>query len=203
MARLIPDHAPESFLKQRLTKIGREGCAKAMVDTVVAYEGGLRCRAEHVGSGAVVVTDAPTDNHGLGNGFSPTDLLSVSLGSCILSVMGIAAQSMDVELSGATAVVSKKDGQLSPSYRPDFGNRAGARQLRQQATGRARSGCSRLPGSCCARHCGANHDRMARLIARSVRISVGTPSYPYGRSSPALGTCCATHRYHMLCRPDI
>lgn len=79
-----------------------------MVDTVVAYEGGLRCRTEHAGSQAVVLTDAPADNHGSGNGFSPTDLLSVSLGSCILSVMGIAAQSMDLDISGATATVSKE-----------------------------------------------------------------------------------------------
>ena len=55
-----------------------------------------------------MLTDAPADNHGSGNGFSPTDPLSVSLGSCILSVMGIAAQSMDMEISGATAMVSKE-----------------------------------------------------------------------------------------------
>ena len=79
-----------------------------MVDIDVAYEGGLRCRTEHAGSRAVVLTDAPADNHGSGNGFSPTDLLWVSLGSCILSVMGIAVQSMDMEISGATATVSKE-----------------------------------------------------------------------------------------------
>ena len=68
----------------------------------------MRCRTEHAGSRAVVLTDLPADNHGSGNGFSSTDLLSVSLGSCILSVMGIAAQSMDMEISGATATVSKE-----------------------------------------------------------------------------------------------
>ena len=79
-----------------------------MLDTVVAYQGGLRCRAEHADSGAIVLTDAPKDNHGLGEGFSPSELLSVSLGSCILSIMGIAAQSMNIDISGATATISKE-----------------------------------------------------------------------------------------------
>ena len=79
-----------------------------MSDTVVAYEGKLRCRTEHDESGSILVTDAPKDNHGLGEGFSPSDLLSVSLGGCILSIMGIAAQSMDVDIARATATISKK-----------------------------------------------------------------------------------------------
>ena len=78
-----------------------------MDDTVVSYEGGLRCRAEHAESGVVVLTDAPKDNHGQGASFSPSDLLSVSLGSCILSIMGIAARSMDADIAGATATVTK------------------------------------------------------------------------------------------------
>lgn len=79
-----------------------------MSDTVVAYEGNLRCRAKHDESGAILITDAPKDNQGLGEGFSPSDLLSVSLGGCILSIMGITAQSMDVDIAGATATVSKE-----------------------------------------------------------------------------------------------
>lgn len=78
-----------------------------MTETVVVYEGGLRCRAQHPKSGEVVLTDAPADNHGLGQGFSPSELLSVSLGSCVLSIMGIAARSMDLEIVGATASVTK------------------------------------------------------------------------------------------------
>ena len=79
-----------------------------MGDITVSYEGDLRCRAEHAETGIVVLTDAPADNHGQGEGFSPSDLLSVSLGSCILSIMGIAAQAMDVDIGGATATITKE-----------------------------------------------------------------------------------------------
>ena len=79
-----------------------------MSETIVYYEGALRCRAEHSESGVVVVTDAPKDNHGLGASFSPSEMLSVSLGSCILSIMGIAAQTMKIEIAGATASVAKE-----------------------------------------------------------------------------------------------
>jgi putative redox protein len=75
---------------------------------LIGYDGNLRCRATHEESGTVVVTDAPKDNHGLGESFSPSDLLSVSLGSCILIIMGIAAKSMDVDIAGAEAAVTKE-----------------------------------------------------------------------------------------------
>lgn len=75
-----------------------------MTDTVVSYEGALRCRAQHADSGAVVLTDAFKDNNGQGQGFSPSELLAVSLGSCILSM---AARSMDIDIVGATATVTK------------------------------------------------------------------------------------------------
>jgi len=77
-------------------------------ETIVRYEGSLRCSAEHVESGVVVLTDAPKDNHGSGASFSPSEMLSVSLGSCILSIMGIMARSLDIDISGATASVEKK-----------------------------------------------------------------------------------------------
>jgi hypothetical protein len=54
-----------------------------------------------------VITDAPRDHYGNGESHSPSDLLSVSLGSCILSVMGIAARSMDIDIAGASATVAK------------------------------------------------------------------------------------------------
>lgn len=79
-----------------------------MSKTMVAYEGKLRCRAEHIESGNILITDAPTDNQGLGESFSPSDLLAVSLGSCILSVMGIAAESLGIDIVGSTATVSKE-----------------------------------------------------------------------------------------------
>ncbi|MEO9133071.1 MAG: OsmC family protein [Sphingomonas sp.] len=79
-----------------------------MTGTTVEYRGGLRCRAEHIESGVIVITDAPKDHHGLGSSFSPSDMLAVSLGSCILTIMGIAAQSMDIDIAGATATVEKE-----------------------------------------------------------------------------------------------
>ena len=76
--------------------------------TLIEYVGELRCRSEHAESGVVVTTDAPKDNQGLGESFSPSDLLAVSLGSCVLSMMGIAARSLSTDISGATATVEKE-----------------------------------------------------------------------------------------------
>ena len=78
------------------------------MSTIVEYKGGLRCRAEHTESGVVLISDAPKDNHGLGESFSPSDLLAVSLGSCILSMMGITARSLQVDIAGSTATVDKE-----------------------------------------------------------------------------------------------
>jgi putative redox protein len=79
-----------------------------MSETIVHYEGNLRCSAEHSESSVIVVTNAPRDNHGNGRSFSPSELLSVSLGSCILSTMGIMATSMNIDITGATARAEKK-----------------------------------------------------------------------------------------------
>jgi putative redox protein len=79
-----------------------------MVAITVEYEDKLHCRATHGPSGAVLTTDAPKDNHGLGESFSPTDLVATALGACMLTVMGIAARALDVDISGATASVDKQ-----------------------------------------------------------------------------------------------
>lgn len=79
-----------------------------MSETTVRYEGSLRCSAEHSESGVVVVANAPKDNQGNGASFSPSELLSVSLGSCILSIMGIMARSLEIDISGATAKIDKE-----------------------------------------------------------------------------------------------
>src|ERR1700748_3298456 len=73
----------------------------------VTYEGSLHCTATHE-SGTVIKTDAPKDNHGNGASFSPSELLSVSLGSCILSIMGIMARSLAIDITGATASIEKE-----------------------------------------------------------------------------------------------
>lgn len=73
----------------------------------VFYKGNLRCEAVHLKSGQTIVTDAPTDNHGRGEAFSPTDLLSTSLANCMLTIMGIAAGERDVLLINAYAEIEK------------------------------------------------------------------------------------------------
>jgi putative redox protein len=77
-----------------------------MTATIV-YTGQLRCSATHNQSGSVIETDAPTDNRGKGERFSPTDLLCVSLGTCIITTMGIKAADMGIDLNGATLQVQK------------------------------------------------------------------------------------------------
>jgi putative redox protein len=79
-----------------------------MVHIDVKYEGDLHCEAVHGPSGMALTTDAPKDNHGRGESFSPTDLVATALGSCMLTVMGIAARTLGVDLSGATASVEKE-----------------------------------------------------------------------------------------------
>lgn len=73
----------------------------------VKYLGGLRTEAVHVRSGVKINTDAPLDNHGKGEAFSPTDLMSTSLACCMMTLMGIAAESKDIPLEGLEARVVK------------------------------------------------------------------------------------------------
>lgn len=80
---------------------------RAMDTAHVKYLGGLRTEAVHLRSGAALITDAPVDNQGQGAAFSPTDLLSTSLASCMMTLMGIAAEARGWALSGLEARVVK------------------------------------------------------------------------------------------------
>jgi putative redox protein len=71
------------------------------------YLGELRTSARHLQSGNELVTDAPVDNQGKGEAFSPTDLLATSLGSCMLTIMGIAARTHDFNIDGTEAKITK------------------------------------------------------------------------------------------------
>jgi putative redox protein len=73
----------------------------------IIYDGDLRCSATHVQSNSALETDAPTDNRGKGERFSPTDLLCVSLATCMLTTMGIKAADMNVDIRNAKAEVTK------------------------------------------------------------------------------------------------
>jgi len=79
-----------------------------MVEMDVLYTGDLHCSIKHGPSGGTLVTDAPKDNQGRGEAFSPTDLVGAALGSCILTLMGIYAKRHNIDITGATAHVSKE-----------------------------------------------------------------------------------------------
>jgi putative redox protein len=78
-----------------------------MVEVGITYDGRLRCTAEHGPSGVRLSTDAPVDNQGLGESFSPTDLVATGLGACILTIMGIAARRDGISLDGTRVRVEK------------------------------------------------------------------------------------------------
>lgn len=78
-----------------------------MVDIFVRYEGALRCEARHAPSSSTLATDAPVDNHGRGESFSPTDLVATSLGTCMLTTMGVLAQKRGWDISGIDMHVRK------------------------------------------------------------------------------------------------
>jgi putative redox protein len=79
----------------------------AMTVMTSRYEGGLRCRSRHEASGSELLSDAPLDNQGRGEAFSPTDLVATALSSCILTIMGIVAERHGIDLDGCSARVEK------------------------------------------------------------------------------------------------
>lgn len=79
-----------------------------MVEITVEYEGDLHCRATHGPSGTALATDAPKDNRGRGESFSPTDLVATALGACMLTIIAIKARDEGLEIEGASAAVTKE-----------------------------------------------------------------------------------------------
>jgi len=78
-----------------------------MATSEITYLGDLRTESTHTQSGNKIITDAPVDNQGKGEAFSPTDLLATSLGSCMLTVMGIAAKTHNINIDGTTCSITK------------------------------------------------------------------------------------------------
>src|SRR6478752_4680144 len=74
----------------------------------VEYQGGLHTEAVHLDSKNVIVTDAPKDNQGRGEAFSPTDLMCTSLASCMLTIAAMKGKSLGIELQGVTVEIEKK-----------------------------------------------------------------------------------------------
>lgn len=79
-----------------------------MVAIHIVYQGELRCALSHEPSGTVIYTDAPKDNHGKGESFSPTDLVAAALGGCMLTIMGIAARKLGISIDGTKVSVVKE-----------------------------------------------------------------------------------------------
>lgn len=78
-----------------------------MSTSKVIYLGNLRTENTHLKSGSTYITDAPTDNNGKGEAFSPTDTVATGLANCMITVMGIKARDMGVSIDGTTAEVTK------------------------------------------------------------------------------------------------
>jgi uncharacterized OsmC-like protein len=78
-----------------------------MVRIDATYDGNLRCTATHEPSGAKLITDAPVDNMGKGESFSPTDLLATSMLTCVMTIVAIRADSKEIDVSGMTGSVEK------------------------------------------------------------------------------------------------
>lgn len=78
-----------------------------MITSKITYIGGLRCSAEHIQSGTLIESDAPTDNHGKGEKFSPTDLCATSLAECALTTIAILGKEKDINIEGAYCELQK------------------------------------------------------------------------------------------------
>lgn len=78
-----------------------------MAPITAIYKGGLRTEAKHVKSGNTIITDAPPDNNGRGEAFSPTDLVCAALSSCMMTIMGILAERESIDLGGLKSEVVK------------------------------------------------------------------------------------------------
>jgi uncharacterized OsmC-like protein len=75
--------------------------------SVVFYSGNLKTESQHLQSGEKIITDAPIDNKGMGEAFSPTDLAATSLANCMMTVMGITANRHNIDINGTRADVEK------------------------------------------------------------------------------------------------
>ena len=78
-----------------------------MPTSKIVYKGELRTSCIHIQSGTEILTDAPTDNHGKGEAFSPTDLVATALGSCMVSIMAIKSKDLELDLENSTVEITK------------------------------------------------------------------------------------------------
>ena len=90
------------------SRLSKERKIEKMVEVKIDYKGELRCEALHGPSQVVIATDAPVDNQGRGEAFSPTDLVASALGTCMATIMGITARQKEVDLRGLKILVRKE-----------------------------------------------------------------------------------------------
>ena len=90
-----------------LSEFLRRLANKIMSTSKIVYRNNLRTESEHIASGQKIITDAPVDNNGKGKAFSPTDLVATALGSCMITIMAIAAEKNGLDISGTSASVKK------------------------------------------------------------------------------------------------
>ena len=101
--------ARDCLLIPRGLVIGQAGgTLRGMVRISIDYQGGLHCQVRHEPSGSTFQTDAPKDNQGKGESFSPTDLVATALGSCMATTMAIVARRQGIELEGFSLTVDKE-----------------------------------------------------------------------------------------------
>lgn len=89
-----------------------------MAGITVKYLGNLRTECTHLASGATIITDAPVDNNGKGEAFSPTDMCAAALAACALTIMGMYGQNHDCDITGTTVTVAKSMSKPPGASRP-------------------------------------------------------------------------------------
>lgn len=85
-----------------------------MVNISISYNGELHCTAKHEPSGSELATDAPVDNNGKGEAFSPTDLVATALGTCMSTILAMAAEKNGLDVTGMSVKVSKEMSKDAP-----------------------------------------------------------------------------------------
>lgn len=105
MRLLYHKHVPTQLLL--VAEAGLFVYSTRMVKTTTTYQGDLHCSIVHEPSGSVIETDAPVDNNGKGECFSPTDMVGAALAACMMTIMGIVAKRKGIDLEGTTIDVSK------------------------------------------------------------------------------------------------
>ena len=119
-----------------------------MVDIFVEYQGDLHCQATHGPSGAVLLSDAPLDNQGRGASFSPTDLIATGLGTCMATVMGIAARKRGFALEGTRVHVKKVMTKVAPRRIAELAVQVWFPKAATDSVGAARADLEREANQC-------------------------------------------------------